>query len=206
LRNEKHMSETSPTISYLHITTHLVNGKRQHFLQKNAHEAQHILDQVRLDRLFAQKHFTFASDDSITIIATESVERLDVRADFLPTPPHSAPIVSVEEVAEDEFQHAHRSLDENERPKVVMLVELRSGAVMYLRVRFAPFDGERPEFTPDDSRLFLTHLFTRPVLFGTTEDGQGLFLLQPGAIDRFTIAPAPPVSTPGSWAMNRHTT
>ncbi len=198
------MSETSPTIGFLHITAHLINGRRQQFLQRDAKTAQQVLDQLRIDRVFAQKHFIFASEDSVTVIPSDSIERLEVRADFPPPLPHNAPIMSVAEVTEDDFNRAHRAPDEDNGPKIFMLAELRSGTTMYLRFHLEPRGNGRPELTPDDSGRFLTHLFTRPVVFGTTEDRLGIFLLHPATIDRFTIAPAPPVETPGSWAMNRY--
>ncbi|HVK07121.1 MAG TPA: hypothetical protein VM490_26875, partial [Armatimonadaceae bacterium] len=99
-----------------------------------------------------------------------------------------------------------------------VLVEMRSGAITYVSVRMKrPDDGtaaaaadgaaspppamERP--TPEDSRLFLQHLFDRSVLFGRMDDDQGIFLLNPAIAVRCALTPPPPLPPgTGIWHMN----
>jgi hypothetical protein len=106
---------------------------------------------------------------------------------------------------------------------MVILVRTRSGASNYLRVRRRPATGAAPEVvavaevvaeaaswtvptarpavTAEDAHHFLSHLFARPVLFGRTEDRDGLFLLNPANAVSFTLAPPPPGSVAGAWPM-----
>ena len=231
---------TQLPVGYLHLTVQLISGDCQRFIQTDPGAARHILDQIRPEQLFAQRHFILSGRGAATVIPTESVERVEVRTDPLPDwPYHPADVIGIDEITEEEFQRAQRR--EPPRPVRVLgrqmpaprtdlaiLVRTRSGAANYLRVRRRHDSGAgratsdvvakavaevvaeaaawsiptpRQAVTAEDSHRFLSHLFDRPVLFGRTEDGDGLFLLNPANAVSFTLTPPPPGSVAGAWPM-----
>jgi hypothetical protein len=234
-------------VGYLHLTVQLISGDRQVFVQTDPNTAQHVLNQIRPERLFAQRHFIIAGAGAATIIPTESVERVEVRTDPLPDWPYFPPdVAGIEEITEEAFRRVQRRgqpppvrvlgrLLPAPRPEMAILVRVRSGAATYLRVRLRrPFAGDgagrsvpdviseavaevvaeavawevvpaHPQVTAEDAHRFLSHLFARPVLFGRTEDGDGLFLLNPANAVSFTLAPPPPGSVAGAWPMGSTT-
>ncbi|HVK03610.1 MAG TPA: hypothetical protein VM490_09050, partial [Armatimonadaceae bacterium] len=93
-----------PTVGYLHLTLHLVSGGRYQFVQSDPDRAQGILDQVRPERLFAQKQLLIAADEVVTVVPTENVERIDLRSDPLPDWTPLAPnVLSVSEITEESY-------------------------------------------------------------------------------------------------------
>ena len=204
-----------PDVGYIHLTLHLVNGKQRPFVQPESQAAQNLLNHLRPERIFAQKQFLISGKDSVTIIPSENVERVDFRSDPLPGWAHSETIHSVHEVSAEEFLQIQRR-EPPAAPLVLgrpmppppaqfgLLVELRSGLMTYLSIRpKLPIAGGPPVVkpTPEDTRLFLQHLFTRPILFGNMIDDQGIFLLNPANAVRFTLTPPPPEPSAGSWML-----
>ena len=197
---------------YLHLTLHLVNGGRQQFVQTETETANHLLDHFRPERLFAQKQVLLQGDDSVTILPTENIERIDLRSEPLPVWTHTEFISSIEEITEEDFLRILRR--EQAAPRKVLgravpappseigaMAELRSGKIVYLSVRRKPpiaAGGPITPPTPDDLRLLLQHMFTRPVLFGAGADGQSLFLLNPANVLRYTLTPTPPETVAGA--------
>jgi hypothetical protein len=231
-------SETSRLVAYLHLTVQLISGDRQQFVQTDPDAAANILDQIRPERLFAQRHFILSGRGAATVIPTESVERVEVRTDPLPEwPYHPADIVGIDEIAEEEFLRVQRRepappirvlgrIVPSAGTDMAILVRTRSGAANYLSVRRRRAPGAAPDVvavaevvaeaaswavptarravtpvTAEDAHHFLSHLFARPVLFGRTEGGDGLFLLNPANAVSFTLAPPPPGSVAGAWPM-----
>jgi hypothetical protein len=210
------MSEV-PTIGYLQLTLHLVNGSRKQFVQTDPDTAQKILDQLRPERFFAQKQLHLFSDESITLIPLEHIERVDLQTDPLPVWPHNERIHGVDEITEEDFLRIQRREPPPPPPVVLgrpmpakpplqigILVEFRSGCTAYLSVyprmpEAAIRSSEVP--TSEDMSLFFQHLFARPVLFGKMEDEEGIFLLNPANVIRFTLAPPPPEPSAGAWPL-----
>lgn len=212
------MSPVAPKeskVGFLHLTLCLVNGGRQFLLQTEPVVAQGLLDTLRPERLFAQKQFQFVGGDYVTVIPSESIEKIELRSDPVPDWPYRETVLSVQEVSEEEFQRIRRReipTHTNALGQIVtvqvaqigLAVELRSGATIYLRLRLrrtTDTDSEMNPPTVDDVRFFLQHLFSQPVLFGELEDNQGVFLINPANAVRFTITPPPPAPLLGAWVM-----
>lgn len=204
-----------PEVGYLHLTLRLISGGRMQFLQSDPDAAQRILETMQPDRVFAQKPILLTSGESMTIIPTDTIERIDVRSEPLPDWRHPLGITVVEEIAEDAFARIQRrEPPPPPRPgaappvpaEIGVAVELRSGNIVYLSVRpdLSTEDDAlaRPERTPDDTRILLEHLFERPVLFGRSEGEDAFFLINPANAVRFTLAPGIAESVGGAWPMD----
>jgi len=190
--------------SYLHVSLYLTSGGRHSFVQRDAKAAQSLLQQLRPERLFAQKHLMLASRGSVTAIPCAFIERVELRSDQSLAHPQRPGIGAVEQVTEEDFHRMEHRISRERIPQEFgMAIELASGSAFYLRVHL---ERQRPSelprsLTADDSSRFLAHLFTGPALFGDTEDRLGLFVLNPANAVRFTLAPAPPEPAAGAWPM-----
>lgn len=201
--------------SYVQVDLQLVSGQHHQFAQNEACLAQQVLGHLRPDRVYTQKSMIFHDAKGVTIQPTEGVERMDLFSDALPQWPHVERIVAIEEIDVEEFQCLAQR---DPLPTLRILgrtvptlptefgaaVELRSGAVVYFRILTEKVEvsaRERSEITADDTRQFLTHFFTRPIVFGWTRDRRGIFLLNPANIVRYALSPAPQESVAGAWPM-----
>lgn len=205
----------NPTTNAVRMTVHLTNGRHYPFVQADSCMGSQILTQMRPDRLFTGKNFIFHEAHEVSILPTDGVERLDLFSESLPVWSHAEHIVALDEISDVEF----RKMEQRDPPRTIRVlgravptlptefgaaVELRSGAVVYFRITREQVEvsaRERSEITADDTRQFLTHFFTRPVIFGRTLDGGGIFLLNPANIVRYILSPAPPESVAGAWPM-----
>jgi hypothetical protein len=168
---------------------------------------------LRPERVFAERQILLVGTDSMTVLPAESVERIELRSDVLPEWSHAQGVASINEITEEEFRQIQRHdppvprkvlgrLMPTPPVEIGMMVDMRSGHATYLSIQFEAGEGVLArDPTPDDIRLFLRHLFNRPVLFGSMEDEEGFFLLNPANAVRFTLAPAPQQTLAGSWPM-----
>ncbi|MGC4043168.1 MAG: hypothetical protein QM758_05145 [Armatimonas sp.] len=209
-------------IGFIQLTIHLTSGGKQQFLQTDPELAEALLEHLRPERIFTQPQILIAGTDAVTVLAADSVERIDLCSDPLPDWPHRVGITDIHEILEEDFQRIQRREHKlpSERPvpgsgnpppplELGVAAELRSGAVAHMSVHPRPpqnlGDGvaDTP-LTPDDARAFLRHLFDRSVVFGRMEENAGVFLINPANAVRFVLTPPPPVqSLPSVWPMNR---
>jgi hypothetical protein len=207
-------------VAYVHLTLHLVSGEQQQFVQTDPDAAQNLLDHLRPERIFAQKQFMIAGDDTVSLLPTEKVERVDLRTTTLPEWPHHDEFAAVTEISGETFRRIQsreplpppplvlgRPMPPAPPAEIAVGVSMPSGATTYMSIRTklpARTSGPVLRPTADDTRLHLQHLCTRPVLFGNLEDEQGVFLLNPSAAVRFTLAPPPPQTLAGAWEMQQY--
>jgi hypothetical protein len=199
-------------VEYLHLTAYSTDAGRQEFLQSDPEIAGAILSHLCPERLFVQKQLVFTGCDSVTVLPTERIEWIRLRGAQLPAEWHQAvPLAALTEISEEAFdrirrrQWAPRRIDLDRfvsappAREIGMLVEMRSGAAIFLSVR--PYEAAA---AAGDVGWLLSDLFSRSVLFGRCSDDQddeAIFLLNPANAVRFTLAPAPSAPVAGAWPM-----
>ncbi|MGC4044415.1 MAG: hypothetical protein QM758_11505 [Armatimonas sp.] len=199
----------------VHLTLHLINGRRLVFEQIDPHKAEVLLEHLRPERIFSQKNLLIANHASVTVIPSRDVERIDLRSPLVKSWHGGSLTRATQEV--DVEQYA-RLLSRPYTPpnpdarrpdpprEIGICVELRSGEQLTLISHPLPGDavgaGRDPMLTPDDAAVFLQHLSERPVVIGALQDGHGVFLLNPLNAMRFEISPPPPVHLLATvWSM-----
>lgn len=207
------LKQVPPVIDRIHLTVQLINGRREQFVQSEPEAIRQIREQWRPERFFAQTQIMLAEQEAVTVIPTARIERVELRADPLPEWSHYDNAADITEITEEAFrQMPRRTIPEPlirpvTSPELSLRVEMRSGTTTWLRVRPNQranwIAAGRPPMTAEDAHLFLSHLFTRQVVHGMTEDRQAIFLLNPAHVDQFMVASAPPRSIAGAWPMAR---
>lgn len=203
----------APTVGkYLELTIHRISGRRQQFIQTDPIAIWKFQEQWHPERFFTQKQVMLATQDSVTVIPTDSIERVELRSQPLPEWRHHDNVADIEEITEEAFHQAQMAPREEplirpvqHLPEIVLSVEMRSGKTLFLRIRPNRRQNSiaypHPPLTENDVHSFLAHLFCRSVICGKSSDGQVLFLLNPSQVEQFTITPAPPKSVAGALLM-----
>jgi hypothetical protein len=167
--------------AYLDLRVSLTNGETVQFVQTDTAAATRLVEQVRPDRAFTQRHLTIADRNCLTTFPTDGIERLDFLTS--PMPDWQPQAASVREMGEGNIA---RGLE--------CRAILKSGRSAHLDVALR---GADHQILPVDFSLFMTRLFSGKCLVGEREGG--LFLLNPANIMRVVTPTHAGKSLPGVW-------
>lgn len=197
---------------YLELTVYRSSGRRQQFVQTDPVAIVKIQEQWHPERFFTQKQVMLATQDAVTVIPTDGIERVELCANPLPEWHHHDNVAEIEEITEEAFRLAQSAPREEpfirpaqQFPDIILCVEMRSGTSVFLRIRpnrrLSSIAYPRPPLTESDAHSFLAQLFCRSVICGKTRDGQAIFLLNPSQVEQFTITPGPTKAVAGALPL-----
>lgn len=184
----------------LELHFHLTDSKIARFVQNDEASAQKILRQIQPNRLFAQHHITLSCQGAMTSIPSSAIVRLDLITDNPPEWPFHYGASVIQEINEEEFRHRFRPQDYAAPPTPGQIVtfygemELRSAERVYLeaQIRIEPR-------LPLEQSVFIQQIFATGGMHARRR-GNGMVIINPANIVRFSFYPGPSDIVPGVWA------
>lgn len=188
----------------MHVTLH--DGRTLRFAQDDPETIQSLYEHLNPARLFAPRVLMLHSSDSLSILPTAGILRVDFLAPDLP--PFSPPsdLVSIQEITEEEFQQRFRPQDYDALRKgeiqvgsfvIYNEIELLDGKSLFFELRVQP----TAERTAVDTALFFQRFLASEGIYAERHGG-GLMVINPTAIVRVTLFPGPAIPPAGAYCFS----
>ncbi len=199
------MNTTNP----LEIHIHLEDGRIVRFVQQDAELAKQQLAHLQPTKLFAQPLIMLGGADSLTTFQMTQVARIEFIAEHTPDYPFYNGVLDIQQITPDEFRARYSAktfaaLRQEaqtipDKPITVFSeMELVNGERLFFQVCV-----KVEERLPLEQGMFVSQLFGAHGLHARRSGGNGISVVNPANIARFTLYPSPPILPPGTWQASR---